>query len=131
MSNPLLTVILPAYNEEKRLRLTLEAVREYFAAQSYTLKLIVVDDGSTDNTSEVALELIGSVPDLKVLRNEHNRGKGYSVRRGVAAAKGSVRWASSGTSIPEQAGQRNRARASSRDWSSSVTTAAKSTSVCG
>ena len=90
VSHPFLSVILPAYNEEKRLELALAALHEYFTSQPYAVELFVVDDGSSDKTSEVALEFVGSVPDLKVLRNECNRGKGYSIRRGMAEAKGSV-----------------------------------------
>ena len=90
LSHPFLSVILPAYNEERRIGFTLTVLHEYFAKQPYAVELLVVDDGSTDSTSKVGLEFAGSVPNLKVLRNGRNRGKGYSIRRGVAEAKGSV-----------------------------------------
>jgi len=90
MQDPYLTVIIPAYNEEKRLGITLDAIHEYFKKQSYTVELIVVDDASDDNTSRVALELSESGRKLKLLRNENNRGKGYSIRRGVVQSQGSI-----------------------------------------
>lgn len=91
MSAPFLSVILPAYNEEKRIGLALSAAHEYFSRHRPDgVELLVVDDGSRDNTTGAALQFVGSIPDLKVLRNQQNRGKGYSVRRGVAEAKGAV-----------------------------------------
>lgn len=83
-----LSVIVPAYNEETRLGSTLERITEYLSQQEYTSEIVVVDDGSRDRTSEVAKALS---PDILVLRNEPNRGKGYSVKRGMLAARGDFR----------------------------------------
>ena len=79
-----LSIIIPAYNEEKRLPATLARVREYLAASSWEFaEIVVVDDGSRDGTVKVA-EATGA----RVLRNPGNRGKGYSVRHGMLEAKG-------------------------------------------
>ncbi|MBC7106301.1 MAG: glycosyltransferase family 2 protein, partial [Firmicutes bacterium] len=79
-----LSVVIPAYNEEHRLPATLGSIREYFAGQPFPVEVIVVDDGSADRTSEVCR----AYRDVKVLRNDRNCGKGYSVRRGMLEATG-------------------------------------------
>ena len=79
-----LSIIIPAYNEEKRLPATLARVREYLAASNWEFtEILVVDDGSRDGTCKAA-EAAG----VRVLRNPGNRGKGYSVRHGMLQAKG-------------------------------------------
>jgi dolichyl-phosphate beta-glucosyltransferase len=79
-----LSIIIPAYNEEKRLPATLSRVREYLAASHWDFaEIVVVDDGSRDGTVSAA-EAAG----VRVLRNPGNRGKGYSVRHGMLEAKG-------------------------------------------
>ncbi|MBD3291526.1 MAG: glycosyltransferase [Armatimonadia bacterium] len=84
-----LSVVIPAYNEEDRLGPTLEAVTTYLDEQPWPTELIVVDDGSTDATAELASDLLeeGPIPG-RVLVNEQNRGKGYSVRRGMTESEG-------------------------------------------
>jgi len=91
----LLSLILPAYNEGKRIGLTLEKTCAYLGAQSFLSQVIIVDDGSHDDTAEVVQEFYAHAPDslketcdLRLLCNESNRGKGYSIRRGVAEAVG-------------------------------------------
>lgn len=84
-----LSVIIPAYNEENRLRQALPPVRDYLQGQDFSWEVIVVDDGSSDNTSKV-LEEIFPRGEARVLRNPGNRGKGYSVRQGVFAARGEI-----------------------------------------
>jgi dolichyl-phosphate beta-glucosyltransferase len=86
---PELSVVIPAYNEALRLPRTLEKVRAWLEARGGSYELVVVDDGSRDQTSAVAQAAGGER--LTVLRNEGNRGKGYSVRRGMLAARGSRR----------------------------------------
>lgn len=81
---PFLSVVIPAYNEEQRLPATLTRIYDYFAGQPYPVEVIVVDDGSVDGTYEVCRHY----QDLVVLRNDRNYGKGYSVRRGILAARG-------------------------------------------
>jgi glycosyltransferase involved in cell wall biosynthesis len=89
---PELSIIIPAYNEEKRLSRALERIRGYLGAQNALdqTEIIVVDDGSTDTTVQVAEEWSGKIPRLKVLKNGRNRGKGYSVRHGMLEARGRV-----------------------------------------
>ncbi|HDN80281.1 MAG: glycosyltransferase family 2 protein [Chloroflexi bacterium] len=82
-----LSLVIPAYNEEKRLPGTLEKVLDYLARQDYTSEVIVVDDGSEDGTPSVVESFQKSHPNLRLIRNDH-RGKGYAVRTGVLAAQG-------------------------------------------
>jgi dolichyl-phosphate beta-glucosyltransferase len=81
MSRPLLSVVIPAYNEARRLPPTLEKVQRHLAGRPH--EILVVDDGSEDGTAEKA-----AAAGVEVLRNDGNRGKGYSVRRGMLAARG-------------------------------------------
>jgi dolichyl-phosphate beta-glucosyltransferase len=79
-----LSIIIPAYNEEKRLPASLAKVREYLDASEWEFsEIIVVDDGSRDRTVEVA-----RAAGVKVLKNPGNRGKGFSVKHGMLAAAG-------------------------------------------
>ncbi|MGD0963073.1 MAG: dolichyl-phosphate beta-glucosyltransferase [Candidatus Acidiferrales bacterium] len=88
---PEVSIIIPAYNEEKRLVRTLARIRDYFAeAQTKGIELIVVDDGSTDGTALVAKEWMREIPWLRLVPNNTNRGKGYSVRHGMLEARGQV-----------------------------------------
>jgi glycosyltransferase involved in cell wall biosynthesis len=87
---PFLSVVIPAYNEALRLGSTLEKVREFLSTRSYAVELIVVDDGSTDATPQILEEFRRRYPLLRVLRHDPNRGKGFSVRRGVLEASGEL-----------------------------------------
>lgn len=88
---PYLSIIIPAYNEEARLGRTLAATFDYLDAQNYTSEVIVVDDGSTDRTVEVARSFDSrSKGRLRVLQNPGNQGKGYSVRNGMLNASGEI-----------------------------------------
>jgi len=86
---PYLSVVIPAYNEAKRIGPSLARVLDYLQAQTYSAEVVVVYDGSTDDTVNVveAQARIAPLP-LRVLRNEGNRGKGYSVRHGMMASSG-------------------------------------------
>ena len=86
-----LSVIIPAYNEEKRLPKTLEKIDKYLRKQSYDYEILVVNDGSKDNTRGVAQSLIPQIKNLKVIGYEKNQGKGYAVRFGMLEAKGEYR----------------------------------------
>lgn len=88
MGNPFLSVVIPAYNEALRIGSTLEKVRQYLETRSYPSEIILVDDGSRDETPQLLADFCARYPAARALRNEPNRGKGYSVRRGVLEARG-------------------------------------------
>lgn len=83
-----LTVVIPAYNEERRLGATLAAVRRHLDASGASWELLVCDDGSTDGTADLVRPLAAADPRVQLLRGLVNRGKGHAVRRGVAASSG-------------------------------------------
>lgn len=90
---PLLSIVIPAYNEEQRLGKTLSDTVAYLAAQDYTSEIIVVDDGSRDRTVQIANEFQAQATaktKLIVLKNPGNRGKGYAVKNGMLHASGEV-----------------------------------------
>lgn len=92
-SAPELSIVIPAFNEENRLGVTLDRIRAYFGMRSPALagiEVIVVDDGSSDQTLRVARECARTVPCLRLLSNPGNRGKGYSVRHGMLEARGRI-----------------------------------------
>lgn len=83
-----LSIIIPAYNEEKRLPKTLSSIAEYIKTSDMTFEVIVVEDGSTDKTIEVAKAMTSELPNLQVLSYGENKGKGFAVKTGMLAAKG-------------------------------------------
>lgn len=85
-----LSLIVPSYNEELRLPPTLDRIAAYVSASERPTEVLVVDDGSKDKTAEVAASYADRIPNLRVLKNGENRGKGYSVRHGMLEAKGEV-----------------------------------------
>ncbi len=88
---PTISVVIPAFNEESRLRESLESVCSYFVARGLPTEVLLVDDGSADLTAEVAASVRSPDPSLleiRVLKNEVNRGKGFSVRRGMLESRG-------------------------------------------
>ncbi len=88
---PHLSIILPAHNEQDRLPDSLTRILGFLAAQSLKAEIIVVENGSTDRTAEVAEAFARTCPGLRVLR-ETRRGKGLAVRRGILAATGDYRF---------------------------------------
>jgi len=86
-----LSVIIPAYNEERRLPKTLEEIDEYLSEQNYDYEILVVNDGSKDNTLEVTKSLTPKIKNLKVTGYTVNQGKGYAVRFGMLEAEGDYR----------------------------------------
>jgi dolichyl-phosphate beta-glucosyltransferase len=79
-----LSIIVPAYNEGSRIDATLRTIRSWADRQRFEVELIVVDDGSTDDTAELAAK----VPGVRILRVSPNRGKGHAVRHGALEAAG-------------------------------------------
>lgn len=85
-----LSVIIPAYNEEKRLGPRLGQVLEYLRANYPSFELIVVDDGSRDRTAEVVKAALAGEPHAGLITYQPNRGKGYAIRQGVLASRGDI-----------------------------------------
>jgi dolichyl-phosphate beta-glucosyltransferase len=85
-----LSVVIPTYNKAERIAATLEAVSSYLAAKPYASEIVVVDDGSTDRTAEIARPILAAHGPGRLLRRERNLGKGASVKEGVLAASGEL-----------------------------------------
>ncbi len=83
-----LSLVIPAYNEQGRLPATLEKLRAFLGTAPFTIEVLVVDDGSTDETAAIAEAAAKTIPALRVLREPH-RGKGHAVRKGMLGAGGS------------------------------------------
>ena len=84
-------MVIPAYNEEKRIKNTLLEVGKFLSAQNYSYEIIVADDGSSDGTVNLIKNLSEDIKNLRVIGDEENHGKGYAVRRGLMEAKGKYR----------------------------------------
>src|ERR1039458_2842363 len=82
--------IIPAYNESERLATSLPKVFDYVREWQIQAEVIVVNDGSSDNTAEVTRSFASRYPEIRLLENPGNRGKGYSVRNGMLHANGDV-----------------------------------------
>lgn len=91
MTAPLLSVIIPAYNEERRLPATLETIQGFLAGQNYAAEVLVVENGSSDRTLEIAQEFASHNPAFRALHIDE-RGKGRAVRAGMLAATGQYRF---------------------------------------
>ena len=91
MSQPFLSLIIPAYNEERRLPHTLEQVAAFLDAQPYTWEVIVVDNASTDKTPEIIQNFAQKHPQIRKL-HESRQGKGIAVKSGMLAAQGEYRF---------------------------------------
>ena len=85
-----LSIIVPSYNEELRLPASLDRIAAYVAGSGRSTEVLVVDDGSKDRTAAVAAAYAESIPNLRVLANGENHGKGYSVRHGMLEARGKI-----------------------------------------
>jgi dolichyl-phosphate beta-glucosyltransferase len=87
---PHYSVVIPAYNEGARLGATLEKVLAYVHAQGWDAEVIVVNDGSRDNTADIVRGFAAKDAALRLVENPGNRGKGYSVRHGMLNARGRI-----------------------------------------
>lgn len=85
---PTYSIVIPAYNESARLGASLDNVLSYVHAQKWDAEVIVVNDGSRDNTADIVRSFAAKDPMLKLIDNPGNRGKGYSVRNGMLQAQG-------------------------------------------
>ena len=86
-----LSVVIPAYNEEKRITKTLVEIDAYLKNKSFEYEIIVVNDGSQDKTIEVVKNLQSRISHLQIIDNTHSKGKGFVVRKGLLKAKGDWR----------------------------------------
>ncbi len=91
MNKVYLSVIIPAYNEESRLNKTLEEIDAYLKTQSYSYEIMVVNDGSRDNTAQLVEKAKFKIANLKLLNNPKNHGKGFVVKQGMLEALGQYR----------------------------------------
>ena len=87
---PKYSIVIPAYNESARIPATLRSVVDCIRAHGWNAEVVVVNDGSRDNTAEVVREFARNAPEIRLLENPENRGKGYTVRHGVLHALGDI-----------------------------------------
>jgi len=91
LKNPFLSIIIPAYNEAARLPASLRKIDAFLSSQPYEAEVLVVENGSTDNTFEIIRFMCADITGLKVM-HEDTRGKGWAVRQGMLAAGGAYRF---------------------------------------
>ena len=91
MEKPYLSVIIPAYNEEKRISNTLLEIDRYLSRQDYSSEIIVVNDGSSDKTAQVVKNFTNLIKNLNLIDNQENHGKGWVTKQGMLAAQGEYR----------------------------------------
>lgn len=90
MERPLISIVIPAYNESARIGKALDEVLRCVHDRNWHAEILVVNDGSTDRTAEVVQGFVQLHPEVRLLNNTKNRGKGFSVRRGVLHAVGEM-----------------------------------------
>ncbi|MBM4296471.1 MAG: glycosyltransferase family 2 protein [Deltaproteobacteria bacterium] len=86
-----LSVIVPAYNEAERIGKTLTRLHDYLAHSGLSWEILVVLDGSTDRTRDIVEQQAKAIPALKIIDRAVNRGKGFTVKEGIVAARGQMR----------------------------------------
>src|SRR5215211_978078 len=90
MTSPELSIIIPAYNEESLIMSTLDCLQSYLSARSESFEIIVVDDGSRDHTVALVQQSQKNNDHVRLLINPQNRGKGFSIQRGVLESHGRI-----------------------------------------
>ena len=90
MSYPQYSIVIPAYNEAARISRALESVVGCIRQRAWFAEVVVVDDGSRDETAAIVGEFAATAPEVRLLQNPGNRGKGYSVRHGILQSFGEV-----------------------------------------
>ena len=90
-NKPYLSVVIPAYNESRRIPLTLIDIDKHLSTVNYSYEIIVVNDGSTDDTAQVVERFMKMIPNLRLVGYDKNIGKGNAVRVGMLEAKGKYR----------------------------------------
>ncbi len=90
MASPHISIVIPAYNEAARIERTLERVLQCVRERRWDAEVLVVDDGSSDETAAIVRRYMQNSPELYLIQNPGNRGKGYSVRNGLLQAAGEV-----------------------------------------
>jgi dolichyl-phosphate beta-glucosyltransferase len=90
LERPLISIVIPAYNESARIGKALDEVLRCVHDRNWHAEILVVNDGSTDRTAEVVQGFVQLHPEVRLLNNTKNRGKGFSVRRGVLHAVGEM-----------------------------------------
>lgn len=84
------SIVIPAYNESERLQASLQKIVAFLAEQKWSAEVLVVNDGSRDNTPEIVQQFAAQYPFIRLIENPGNRGKGYSVRNGMLQATGDI-----------------------------------------
>ncbi len=84
----MMSIVIPAYNEEKRIKGSLSETCAYLNHSGMNYEIIVVDDGSSDETSQIVGSMVADSPKVKLVRYEKNKGKGHALRTGVLVTKG-------------------------------------------
>jgi dolichyl-phosphate beta-glucosyltransferase len=104
---PKYSIVIPAYNESARIPATLDAVVACIREHKWDAEIIVVNDGSTDTTAQIVRDFAIKAPEIRLLENPGNRGKGYSVRNGVLHAQADlVMFTDSDLSAPMEEAER-------------------------
>lgn len=89
-TQPKFSIVIPAYNEHRRIGETLRRVLDYLHEQQWSAEVVAVDDGSRDDTAEIIRAFAAQNPEVRLVSNPGNQGKGYAVRNGMLNAKGEV-----------------------------------------